>query len=125
MARVQFVSPCLSFDGLTNKVGITAIPTVWGNAFTVEAWINTNTIAAGLRYAFDTKESQGRGFFLKINQVAGKARVGVNLGVAGIYVELDSVTSLAINTWYHLAGTWDGTTLKLYINGVLDASSTP
>ena len=33
-------------------------------------------------------------------------------------------TSLALNTWYHVAGTWDGSVVKIYLNGVLDASPT-
>ena len=35
---------------------------------------------------------------------------------------LASSTSLTPGNWYHIAGTYDGTTAKIYINGVLDAS---
>jgi hypothetical protein len=34
--------------------------------------------------------------------------------------DLISNSTLAINTWYHIVGTWDGTYHKLYIDGVLD-----
>lgn len=35
---------------------------------------------------------------------------------------LTGATTLAQNTRYHLAGTYDGSTLRLYVNGVLDGS---
>ena len=31
-------------------------------------------------------------------------------------------TVLATGQWYHVAATWDGTTVKIYVNGVLDNS---
>lgn len=33
-------------------------------------------------------------------------------------------TRVPLNTWTHLAGVWDGNQLQVYINGVLDGSST-
>ncbi|MDF2437791.1 MAG: hypothetical protein K0Q95_2167 [Bacteroidota bacterium] len=30
---------------------------------------------------------------------------------------------IPLNTWVHLAGTWDGSTIKVYVNGVLAASA--
>ncbi|MCR4318264.1 MAG: fibronectin type III domain-containing protein [Planctomycetes bacterium] len=41
-------------------------------------------------------------------------------------VPMYSTTTLAINNWYHVALTWDGSTVKLFIDGNLEASaSTP
>jgi len=33
-------------------------------------------------------------------------------------------TTLATNTWYHVAATWDGASVRIYVNGVLDSTPT-
>lgn len=33
-------------------------------------------------------------------------------------------TNIALNTWYHIAGTWDGTTIRIYVNGELEGETT-
>ncbi|HEV2694975.1 MAG TPA: LamG domain-containing protein [Verrucomicrobiae bacterium] len=43
-----------------------------------------------------------------------------HIGVPGGFLALDSVTVVQSNTWYHVAETWDGATMKLYVNGKLD-----
>jgi hypothetical protein len=35
-------------------------------------------------------------------------------------VSADGTTSLSANTWYHLVGIWDGTNVKIYVNGNLE-----
>jgi len=39
--------------------------------------------------------------------------------------DLPGTTTISQNIWYHGVVTYDGTTRKIYINGVLDASDTP
>jgi hypothetical protein len=51
-----------------------------------------------------------------------KVLIGGHDGVTDRF--LVSNTELALETWYHLAYTWDSNGQKLYINGVLDVSNT-
>ncbi len=45
-------------------------------------------------------------------------------GSLGSLTDLPSTTVIAMGTWYHFAGTYDGSEMKIYINGVLE-NSTP
>jgi subtilisin-like proprotein convertase family protein len=44
---------------------------------------------------------------------------------SSIFYGLQSTVDIPIGTYTHVAGTWDGTRLRLYLNGVLNAQSTP
>lgn len=43
----------------------------------------------------------------------------------GSWRAVSGTTSLALGTVYFIAGTWDGTSLKVYVNGVLEGTATP
>ena len=45
-------------------------------------------------------------------------RVAENSGTAAL-----SSTVLIAGTWYHLAGTWDGSRLAVFVNGVEEGSN--
>ncbi|MBY0312650.1 MAG: LamG domain-containing protein, partial [Phycisphaerales bacterium] len=50
-----------------------------------------------------------------------EGRVIMTLDEFDLYSVGGSV-SLATNKWNHVAGTWDGTQIRLYVNGVADGS---
>ncbi len=137
-----FAQPCipntssLSFNGTSaNYVSFTTQtnlnPT---NALTVEAWVYPA--------AWGITRSDGS-IFCKHSwtSVSGESgyvlRAGAN-GILSLNIGGDSLGlgtsvhwkevftqpgALSLNTWSHVAGTFDGTHLKLYINGVLAADS--
>ena len=47
-----------------------------------------------------------------------------NIADGNTSVRVSSITAINLNTWYHVACTYDGANLKIYINGNLD-NSTP
>lgn len=42
-----------------------------------------------------------------------------------IFAQATDPSTLTLNTWYHVAMTWDGTSTRLYVNGALVATNTP
>ncbi len=54
-------------------------------------------------------------YYLDVNS-DGKALVGI---FDGVFHNLIAPVALQTNTWYFVAGTYDGTSLRLYVNGTL------
>ena len=52
------------------------------------------------------------------------ARQAVWHRLGGEYVNVQLTTALQGGLWYHIAGTWDGTAVRAYLNGQLEATST-
>jgi hypothetical protein len=109
----------LSFDGLSNWVTVadtTALHLTTG--MTIEAWVNPTNLS-GWRSVIlkETPTDLAYGLYANDNvpQPAGTIRVGTTT-----YEALGSAVPL--NTWTHLAATYDGTTLWIYVNGALSGS---
>ncbi|MGH2569171.1 MAG: LamG-like jellyroll fold domain-containing protein, partial [Bacteroidota bacterium] len=92
---------------------------------TAEAWVNLAISGSGSGRRTLVSESvqgawaDGRGFVLYVHKGITYFKIG---DASGIWKEAKGVTTLQANTWYHLAGVYDGTTLKVYVNGLLDGS---
>ena len=91
------------------------------NTITVEAWVNPST-ASGLGVIagnYNTGDG-GMQFLLRRDGSNYTFWVSNGSGFQNVY----SVSTVTANIWQHVAGTWDGNNLNIYINGVLDNTTT-
>jgi gliding motility-associated-like protein len=115
----------LNFDGATDKVTIpnSALHQV-SNTFTIEAWVKVDpSINVGSTYiGIATKvvwAGSGLGYGLDID--GGKPRIFSGQGWSN-WGGASAPNNIATNTWVHLAGTYDGSNFKVYVDGQLVAT---
>lgn len=91
---------------------------ITGTALTVEAWIYptafTTNFYEGSIVAKDAITNQGY-----VLRCGGSGILSFVIGVTGnVWVDAYSASNvLSLNKWQHVAGVYNGTTLKLYVNG--------
>jgi Concanavalin A-like lectin/glucanases superfamily len=115
----------VAFDGLTGAAAVPDSASLRVDHVTIEVWLKKR---ADTEYgAYVTKnlvpgDIAGTGWFELLNGYHdGRIEFRVT-GDAG--ATFASSGALELNRWYYVAATYDGTTAKLYINGVLDNSIT-
>lgn len=87
--------------------------------FTITAWLKTSN--AGTTCVICDDNSLGtRAFQMQVT--GGKIRFFFlnQAGVGG--ADLTGTITVSDGNWHHAAATWDGVTLRIYIDGVLDSS---
>ena len=110
----------LSFDGVNDWVTVADAPSLdLTTGMTLEAWIFP-TISNGVRDII-IKEGSGVDVY-NLYARNGGGRPESNVFVGGTNRTAEG-TALANNVWTHVAGTYDGSTLRLFINGAQVAST--
>jgi hypothetical protein len=120
MAESQWVtgqvSGALRFDGSNDY--ITAGNTMpYTNIVTVAAWVKPASLAVDRQIVSKGYDGVRTQWELKTTSAGGQ--VSFRHWAPG-EVGVQSTHSLAAGVWTHLAGTYDGTTWRIYWNGVLD-----
>ena len=103
----------------SNSLNITS------NELTLEAWVNPTTLSGDTHIVSKIVQAGQHNspfFAYSLHVVSGNVpRFWVTMGGAGHTVQ--SSVGLTVNAWYHIAGTYDGSTMNIYVNGQLVGSA--
>jgi len=131
----------VQFDGTNDYITFGAAPALGLSTFTIECWfkrtgtgVATSTGSGGISaLPLVTKgrseadgTTQDMNWFLGIRGTDGVLVADFEEGAAGASPGLNhpvaGVTPIANGVWYHAAATYDGTSWRLYLNGVLETT---
>ncbi|WP_347219831.1 endo-beta-N-acetylglucosaminidase H [Chryseobacterium sp.] len=116
----------LSFNGSTNYLNAGQF-NLSGNAVTIEGWVKVNafkTIFPNISSVLGIEVGDNNSAMLRFgdgNLANNKLQFILSFGSS--QMKINTNTAFNTNTWYHVAATYDGAAMKLYVNGNLDASA--
>jgi hypothetical protein len=107
-----------TFDGLANFERPSRTYNFPGGG-TVDVWFRFNSISGsqGVFYISD-------GGTNLVNFWYNGSKLRWEIVRAGAATQIVTNTTILANTWYHAVGVWDSTSTYVYLNGVLEASTT-
>jgi fibronectin type 3 domain-containing protein len=110
----------LSFDGSARVIVADSASLHLTSGLTLEAWVNPSNVSSGWR---DVVYKGNDNYYLEATTSNGeRPAAGVTVVTSG-NSNTYGPSVLPLNTWTHLAETYDGATVRLYVNGVQVAST--
>ncbi len=115
------------FDGTGDYLTIPAnssIPFASGERFTIEGWIYPLVAEAGSVngiYSSRTTDSNDYGVVIALSGNPLKLIFEI-ANQNGPVAKVTGTTTITAGSWFHFAGVYDGTALKLYVNGVSEGT---
>ncbi len=109
--------PAATFDGVTDSIAVTGAPNPTGVApYTIEVWVRPRLADATPRYIFARETGsgtrQGTGVYLS------SAGLGFERWTNGVKTAVTLSSGLPLHAWSLVTATYDGTTMRLFVNGV-------
>jgi len=93
-------------------------------AYTYETWIKASTDISNYRAIInrDAYPNYAPGIFIASSTDANPGKLLLANNIGGTYRTLASTTSVNDDQWHHIATTYDGAFMKIYIDGVLESA---
>ena len=110
--------PCdgvLHFDGTNDFVDFGNVINP-SNAITLEAWVKTDGLGARQTVINKAHSSLGSPWYQYNLEVRAGGQVYFALGLSSGANSIQTSATLTPGVWYHLAGTYDGSDMKVYID---------
>ena len=109
----------LSFNGTSTSVSIPNSASLQlSSAMTLEAWVKPSVVGGAAWRTVVLKEN-GNNYGEALYANTGTNVPSANAVTGGVdHDQRGTSGALAVNTWTHLAATYDGSALTLYVNGV-------
>jgi hypothetical protein len=111
----------VSLDGSNDYISLPSID-VTGSAITIAAWVKFKSFPSGTdqRIVSKANSSAEAGHWWMLGQINnGANRLRFRLKAGGVTSTLIATSgNLSAEVWYHAAAVYDGSSMKLYLNGV-------
>ena len=119
------VGQAFSLNGEAQCITIPYSSTLAAPTYSVEAWVKPMAQVSNA-YDQDLIVGQAYGWQLVLRPGTSGVKVAFLFATSTVtFYDVVGTSELPIGQFSHLVGTWDGTTLRLYINGVLNAQQVP
>lgn len=120
------VNSALTFNG-NSKVAVPDNPALNPSKISVEVWVNLNRLAPigywDNQFIICKGDDRAQGsYYLSANRDQFHFYIGAN-GIDQVIAYTCAPSSIQTGCWYHVVGTYDGTSLKIYVNGVLQGTT--
>jgi hypothetical protein len=114
----------LHFDGVDDYVQVPGDSNIRPSQITIEAWIKADSWGANYwdNSIVSTESGNGNGYALRCGN---NGKLDFLIGHSNVWYQTTTDEVMSLNTWHHLASTFDGTTLTIYIDGIEIISESP
>ena len=110
----------LRFDGSNGYIEVPDSSSLYQTqGITVEIWIKSSNVNRRYPNIFNKGTPHDLSYVLRLYDVY--AQPSFQIQTLNGYKEIHSSETLTNNKWYHLVGTYDGSSIKLFVDGALKA----